>query len=428
MNAPSSFDVAVIGAGLAGLRAAQVLSARGLQVVIVDQKDHVGGRVHSFDLDGYVIDEGFQLINPSYPELRASGVVDMLDLRSFPGLLTYVGLNGQWTLADPRRSPVKALCALRQGHPRPFDAWRLAKLFAQSRWSSVARLTGVEDGTTRQGLLDEGLSAETIDEILVPFLQGTLLDSDLETSWRYSRLLFKSFTSGRPGTPANGVRQLPRSMLASMPDVEIRLCEVVRSVTPGSLRTDQGEVRARAVLVAADQDGSARLLGGVGAGWRSTTTWWLATPRLADGERLRLDQGRRVASMLDLASVAPERAPRGRSLLAVAVNGSHDERSDDEIVQEVVRFYGVARGDVELLTRTPVMNALPRVATPLDLRLPSRRGEFFVAGDYLQTPSIQGALVSGRRAAVAILRALGAGETSRQSLKSARNTKRGRDD
>ena len=41
------FDVAVIGAGLAGLQCAQGLARRGLRVLLVDRKTDVGDRVHT---------------------------------------------------------------------------------------------------------------------------------------------------------------------------------------------------------------------------------------------------------------------------------------------------------------------------------------------------------------------------------------------
>ena len=402
------YDVVIVGAGLAGLRAAQLLDGLGLSVVIVERADHVGGRVHSFDVDGFVVDEGFQLINPAYPELRASGVTQSLDLRPFPPVLTYVEATGEWTIADPRRHPWVAIRALLQGHPRFDDAWRLVNLFATSRWSSVRRLTSVPDRSTRQGLLDAGFTADSIDNLLAPVLQGTLLDADLETSWRYTRLLVKSFSSGRPATPAHGARQLPRSMIASMPSVDLRLYTEVSCVTATAVRTDNGEILARAILVATDHDDARALVGTPSTHWRSTTTWWLNTPRVTHGERLRLDLvDRSIMSMLDLASVASERAPAARSLIAVATLGDLDASGDDRIIAAAQRIYGLDRADIDIVARTPVVRALPRVVTPLRLNAPSRRGDIFLAGDYLQTPSIQGALVSGRRAATAIAGALG---------------------
>ncbi|MGC8510517.1 MAG: FAD-dependent oxidoreductase [Acidimicrobiales bacterium] len=403
------YDVVIVGAGLAGLRAAQVLDDHGLDVLLVERAARIGGRVHSFEVDGFVVDEGFQLVNPSYPELRAAGVVASLDLRPFPGLVSYGEEGSRWTLADPRRWPLRAISELLHGRPRLDDAWRLARLLAEARVASASRLTSLPDRSTREGLEEAGLSDATIEQIVAPFLRGALLDDQLETSWRYTRLLLKSLVSGRPSTPSGGVRQLPRALIASASKVDLRLGQWVRRVSANSVHSDEGQWRARAVLVATDQDGAASLLGGSATGWRPTTTWWFATPRVVHGERLRLEGGAHtITSMLDLASVAPERAPAGRSLIAVAVNGLYDASRDEALADVVARFYDLDRRDVDLVVRTPVDRALPRVATPLDLTRPSRRGDVFVAGDYLQTPSIQGALVSGRRAATAIVEALGA--------------------
>jgi flavin-dependent dehydrogenase len=46
-NSPTHHDVAVIGAGLAGLRCAQLLARRGLRVVILEQKASVAAPVHT---------------------------------------------------------------------------------------------------------------------------------------------------------------------------------------------------------------------------------------------------------------------------------------------------------------------------------------------------------------------------------------------
>ena len=52
-----------------------------------------------------------------------------------------------------------------------------------------------------------------------------------------------------------------------------------------------------------------------------------------------------------------------------------------------------------------VPEALPALPPPLDVRRPVDLGEgLFVAGDHRDTASIQGALVSGRRAASAVVR------------------------
>ncbi|MEV8069832.1 NAD(P)/FAD-dependent oxidoreductase [Streptomyces sp. NPDC085995] len=55
-------DVAVIGAGVAGLTTAHELTRAGLQVRVFEEQAHVGGRMHTVRHDGYLIDEGAEQI------------------------------------------------------------------------------------------------------------------------------------------------------------------------------------------------------------------------------------------------------------------------------------------------------------------------------------------------------------------------------
>ena len=76
----TAHDVVVIGAGLAGLRAAGLLCARGLDVAVLDAADRPGGRVATDEIDGFRCDRGFQVLNTSYPALRAAVDLDALAL------------------------------------------------------------------------------------------------------------------------------------------------------------------------------------------------------------------------------------------------------------------------------------------------------------------------------------------------------------
>ena len=60
-----SCDVVVVGAGLAGLAAARELSVHGLNVLVLESGDEVGGRVRTDRIDGFLFDRGFQLYNPA---------------------------------------------------------------------------------------------------------------------------------------------------------------------------------------------------------------------------------------------------------------------------------------------------------------------------------------------------------------------------
>ncbi len=88
-------DVVVVGAGFSGLRAATVLAAAGLDVVVIEARDRVGGKVESqLDQLGRQVDTGGQFVCDDMPTVlalvRSQGkeLVDVSDER--PGL-AFVG-------------------------------------------------------------------------------------------------------------------------------------------------------------------------------------------------------------------------------------------------------------------------------------------------------------------------------------------------
>ena len=64
------FDVAIVGGGLAGLRCADVLVAKGLDVVVLEARDRVGGRVFSHQFsDGQTCERGAEFIDSNHAEV-----------------------------------------------------------------------------------------------------------------------------------------------------------------------------------------------------------------------------------------------------------------------------------------------------------------------------------------------------------------------
>lgn len=53
--------MAIIGAGLAGLSAAIEVQKSGHSFLLVEKSDGVGGRVRTDEVNGYLLDRGFQI-------------------------------------------------------------------------------------------------------------------------------------------------------------------------------------------------------------------------------------------------------------------------------------------------------------------------------------------------------------------------------
>jgi monoamine oxidase len=75
-------QVAIVGAGFAGLTAARELAKRGIDVRVLEARDRVGGRTWTVRKDAYWLDVGGQWIGPGQDRIRALG--EEMGFTSFP--------------------------------------------------------------------------------------------------------------------------------------------------------------------------------------------------------------------------------------------------------------------------------------------------------------------------------------------------------
>jgi Flavin containing amine oxidoreductase len=112
-----------------------------------------------------------------------------------------------------------------------------------------------------------------------------------------------------------------------------------------------------------------------------------------------------VVNTAVMTTVAPTYAPAGRCLIATTTLGADGSAEAERAARRHAgQIYGADPGAWELVTTHVIKDALPVQEPPLQVRQPVALSDrLFVAGDHRDTASIQGALVSGRRAATAVL-------------------------
>ncbi|MGG6267967.1 NAD(P)/FAD-dependent oxidoreductase [Leptolyngbya sp. AN03gr2] len=67
----SQFDIAIVGAGMAGLTCAQMLQQAGYKVVVMDKSRGLGGRMATRRLQGTYADHGVCYLKPKSPEFQS---------------------------------------------------------------------------------------------------------------------------------------------------------------------------------------------------------------------------------------------------------------------------------------------------------------------------------------------------------------------
>lgn len=406
-------DVVIVGAGLAGLSAARQLSIHGLDVRVLEASDGVGGRVRSDVIDGLTLDRGFQLLNPAYPEVARVLDLEALDLRAFlPGVVVSFQ-DGDVRLGDPRSKPAWALEALSLRTGSPLSKARFAKYAWGTAHEKPSALAAREDVTSLVALQSIGLDAALIERVIRPFLSGVFLEGELATSRRFMDFVLRSFMNGTPALPSAGMRAIPGQLHDALPEGTVELSTPAESVSASRVAAAGRMLEASAVIVATDGSSAASLLPIEAPRWNGVTTSYFVAPagtQLREGQAILTVDGERRGPVLNtsvLTNAVPEYATDGRALISASVLGV-DAPDEAVIRQHLAHLYRSSTTTWDFVARYEIPSALPSMRAPLSANPPVRVVDgVYVSGDHCQTASIQGAMVSGRRAANAVLDALG---------------------
>lgn len=421
----------VIGAGLAGLAAAARLHAAGVPVVVLESSDGVGGRVRTDAVDGFLLDRGFQIFITAYPEARKVLDYAALDLQKFySGALVYAGGGRFHRVADPLRHPLDGIGSLLNPVGTVADKLLvgLARLRAAVR--DDEEILAAEEVAIIDRLRAFGFTDSIVDRFFRPFFGGVFFDRELETTSRLFDFVFKCLALGDNTLPSGGIGAIAEQLASRLPRGAVRLETKAIGVEPATdggaavVKLRGGEVIAGelGVIVAVEAPEAARLLPWAAAQQkklsgrrrpRSTTCLYYTAERAPPvREPILLLNGTgegRVNNMFFANNVSPSYAPPGKTLVSVSLIGAA-EGDDDRLAAEVAAELGGWFGAAEVagwrhLRTYRIPFAQPDQSPPTELTAadPRAGGSVYLCGDHMRSATFDGALVSGRVAAEALI-------------------------
>src|SRR5215212_1377189 len=411
--------VVIVGAGLAGLTCAKVLTKRGHEVAVFEALDEVGGRVRTDALDGFLLDRGFQVYFTAYPVSRRHLDHAALDLRALdPGAIICRGRD-RTVLSDPLRDPRSLVPSLLSGAANLGDKLRTLELVARTApvgATAAGKLDSV-DNSSLEYLRSLGFSEGVIDTFFKPFYGGIFLDRSLSTSARVLRFTFKMLATGKTAVPACGMGEIPKQLATFLPAGVLHTNDAIGSLLwegdrAVGVEVDGEEHEADTVVVATDAPTAGWLTGAaVPEGSVGQVCIYYAAEGLSSGKKIMLNavDGRLVNNAVQISNVSPLYAPRGQGLLSVVALGGFD-LPDEEIyrrgVEDVTRWYPEANLAPLAIYRVPYaqFNQPPGIHE----RLPENGTDtlgLVLAGEYTEDSSINGSMLSGEKAAEEVMRA-----------------------
>lgn len=320
----------VAGAGLAGLAAAAAVARAGRQVCVLEAADRPGGRVRTDAQDGLLLDKsGLPTAQPRLPR----GATGAGPERIGPAPVRPRCRGTQRRAAARVDGSASPTIDTARHSPRPLGSWAeklaLAWWAAEVGFEPAARINHRNDEPLAAAVRRRGLGGRLGQAVLTPFLAGVLAEEPLSSSRRLGELLIRAFVRGTPALPAAGMQAVADQLAEHLPAGALRLNSPVLAVQPGTVHTEQGTVRPRAVIVACDPRTACDLLGRPEPTMHSLTTYYHACEHAPTASRLRHIDGDRNGPVINTAvvsNVAGTYADRGRSLMASTVLGVTRQR------------------------------------------------------------------------------------------------------
>lgn len=400
--------IIIIGAGIAGLTCAKYLKDRGIQSLILEASDGVGGRVRTDVHEGFLLDRGFQILLTAYPEAQRLLNYEMLDLKAFKSgaLIRDTQKNDFSVMANPFKEPSKIWSSLTSNVGTLADKLRVLRLILET-YNVQEEVFENQDISTIEYLRNYGFSENMIQQFFKPFFGGVFLENELSTSANFFKYIFGKFYEGDTVIPANGIEQIPKQLIKMLYIGTVKLNTKVVKIEGNRVYLENGDrLYGEKIVLATDGLQAEKLIGKTLAKkFNSTTCTYFSADCSPLKEKMLVLNPNRASMVHNLcvpSDIAPAYAPAGKSLISVSTQGFdlYDEHAlAKNIKRELTTWYGKEVEKWQHLKTYHIPQALPnfdasKTNNPLKLS-----DILYQCGDTMAYPSSNAAMATGRKVA-----------------------------
>ncbi|MFD2564309.1 protoporphyrinogen/coproporphyrinogen oxidase [Aquimarina rubra] len=407
------YKIHIVGAGISGLIAAQILENHGYAPVIVEATDRAGGRVKTDVIDGYQLDHGFQVLLTAYPAAQKYLDFEKLSLQKFLSGAS-IFTNGKLkTIGDPIRNASLLIPTLFSNIGNFSDKIKVLRLNAMLKKKSITDIFRDNEMSTLTYLQDYGFSEEMINQFFRPFFSGIFLEPNLETSSRMFQFVYKMFGEGDAALPKDGIEAIITQLVSKLKKTKFLYNTSVKQVIDGSVFLDNGEeLKSDFTIVATQAHQLIPNLNNQEMEWRSCDTLYFEVDdSVIDKPLIGLiaDKDALINNIFYHTSLKTSGTPKKELLSVTVVKDHHHDEKEliKEVIGELDRFCGIT--GCTFMKHYHIKNALPKLQnlqyelSETETKLTTR---IFLAGDQLLNGSLNAAMISGERAALGIIKTL----------------------
>ncbi|MCH2195551.1 FAD-dependent oxidoreductase [Kordia sp.] len=409
-----TYKIYIVGAGISGLIAAQILENYGYYPEIIEATDRVGGRVKTDIVNDYQLDHGFQVLLTSYPAAQKYLDYNALDLQHFLPGATVFTKGKQKTIGDPLRKFSLLFPTLFSGIGNFSDKLKVLKLNSTKKKKSIHEIFAQPETTTLTHLQNLGFSDDMISKFFKPFFSGIFLEPNLVTSNRMFEFVYKMFGDGFAALPKSGIEAIPKQLKSKLQHTKFHFKTKVKTIEDGKITLENGTIlESHFTIIATEASQLISNLKSQETAWKSCETLYFETPKRTISKPLiglGADNTLLVNNIFFHHSL-PTASKGTKELLSVTIVKKHNMSSKfliKKVQEELQEYCGIT--NCSFLKQYSIPRALPNLqqlqynVLPSETRLTTQT---FLAGDVQLNGSLNAAMLAGEAASLGVVETIG---------------------